>query len=52
MRNLYASAFVVVFLAACATHSYKNTHHAKQELMPTYPASSWDAYVKRGGAFE
>lgn len=52
MKNLAAFVFVSVFLAACAGYSYTNTHHSKQELMPAYPASSWDAYVKTGGAFQ
>lgn len=52
MKNLYAFLFVFVFLTACAGYTYTNTHHAKQELVPAYPATSWDAYVKRGGAFQ
>lgn len=50
MSNLHAIVFVVVFLTACGTYTYQNTH-ARQTLMPAYPASAWDDYVRAGGAF-
>lgn len=50
MRNAAAFAFVVVVLTACGSYTYHNTH-ARQTLMPAYPADHWDAYVQHGGAF-
>lgn len=50
MKNLAALSFVVVVLAACGTYTYQNTH-ARQTLMPAYPATAWDEYVQHGGAF-
>jgi hypothetical protein len=50
MGRLYAVCIVALILGACGTYTYKNTH-ARQTLMPAYPAGQWDDYVKRGGAF-
>jgi hypothetical protein len=52
VRNLAALSFVVVVLGACGTYTYQNTHHPRQSLMREMPASSWDSYVRRGGAFQ
>ncbi len=52
MRNLYASAVVVFLLASCGHYTYTRTSfHPRQELMPVYPASAWDSYMRQGGAF-
>lgn len=51
MKNFLALSFVTLFLAACAGYTYQNTHHGRQSLIPEYPASAWDAYVRDGGAF-
>lgn len=51
MKNLLAFVFVSLFLAACAGYTYQNTHAAQQTLMRDMPASSWDRYVREGGAF-
>lgn len=51
MKNFLAFSFVVLALGACGTYTYQNTH-ARQTLMPAYPAGQWDEYVSRGGAFK
>ncbi|MCW5669982.1 MAG: hypothetical protein KIT86_09985 [Hydrogenophaga sp.] len=50
MSRLHAVCIVALLLGACGTYTYQNTH-APQTLMPAYPASAWDEYVRHGGAF-
>lgn len=50
MKNVLAVSFVVAFLAACGHYTYTNTH-ARQTLVPAYPADAWAEYVQQGGAF-
>lgn len=50
MSKFYAVCIVTLFLGACAQYTWQNTH-ARQTLMPAYPASHWDEYVQHGGAF-
>lgn len=48
MKNLYASVFVVLFLAACGTHAYKNTHVGVLLDRPDHSRDEWLERAKRG----
>lgn len=48
MKNLYASVFVLAFLAACGTHSYKNTHVGTLLDAPDYTREAWLERARRG----
>lgn len=47
MKNLYASVFVLLFLAACASHVYENTHVGKLLDVPDHMGDEWRDRVKR-----
>jgi len=51
MKNLYASAFVLVFLAACGGHAYKNTlaHRGSLLYPPGYPPEEHVTETARRG---
>lgn len=47
MKNVYASMFVLLFLAACSAHVWTNTH----ARLGDGDSAHWDDYVRHGGAF-
>lgn len=53
MNNLFAISFVVLFLSACAAHSWNNTHIGSpwqnDNRLGNGDSAHWDAYARRPG---